>query len=252
MLNTTSSYFYDESINTAREQLLASLALIDESTISENESKNSSEDNLTPTSPKDAGFKDSNKLAVGGDSLLNQGEVDLHWEIVNVSAGGYCLRWNSDETSKAQIGELIALREREANGTYQWRVGAIRWMQYTREFGLEIGVQLLSPNVCPATIKRKNSPSNTIDNCIMLPGINPLKLPATLLLPTQSFRLNDCLEFKALGQIMELKLSGIKEKTGSFTQFIFTKTDTEIKLQSTDRKLSQKETDDFAEIWSSL
>jgi hypothetical protein len=45
--------------------------------------------------------------------IRNKEDDDLHWEVVNISAGGYCLRWASDSTSKAQIGELIAIRERE-------------------------------------------------------------------------------------------------------------------------------------------
>ena len=113
-------------------------------------------------------------------------------------------------------------------------------------------VQLLSPSACSATIKRKSSPDKSSENCIMLPAINPLKLPATLLLPTHSFKIDDYFEFNTLGQIMEIKLSGIKEKTGSFTRFIFTKTETALKLYNTDRKLSHEDTDDFAEIWSSL
>ena len=162
------------------------------------------------------------------------------------------MRWNSDETSKAQIGEVIALRERKSDDTYHWRIGAIRWMQYTREHGLEIGVQLLSPNVCSATIKRISSPERSSLDCMILPGINPLKLAASILLPTQSFKIDDCLKFSAFGQDMEIKLCVIKEKTEFFSQFVFSKTDAPIKVNYTDNDFLPEESDDFAEIWSSL
>ena len=240
---------YKQHSRTLRKQLNSSLELLDAKQ-SEKADTKQGEDTDKPT--PESHLNDLDTTAFNNNLQSNQDDVDSYWKIANVSAGGYCLRWNSDETSKAQIGELIALRESEANGSFQWRVGAIRWMQYTREHGLEIGVQLLSPHVCPAIIKRKNSPDKSSANCIMLPGINPLKLPATILLASHSYKINDCLEFNTLGQIMEIRLIDIKEKTGSFTQFVFTKTETAIKPHNTDRKWSEGDIDDFAEIWSSL
>jgi len=50
---------------------------------------------------------------------LNIEDPDVHWKITNVSAGGYCLRWHAETPSKAQVGELIGIREQEADRTYQ-------------------------------------------------------------------------------------------------------------------------------------
>lgn len=245
-IKKASDPLYDENLLTAREQLDASL------TVSDTTPRNKDTDRTSNQSAAKESATTTAVTAGKNQSEFSSDDVDLHWEIVNVSAGGYCLRWNSDDTSKAQIGELIALREREPNGSYQWRVGAIRWMQYTREHGLEIGVQLLSPKVCTASIKRKNSSEKVSSNCLMLPGINPIKLAATILLPAHTFQVSDNLELTTLGHTMDIRLDKTKEKTGSFTQFLFFKTEVDIKPQQTENSPSIEDSDDFASIWSSL
>ncbi|MCK4703921.1 MAG: hypothetical protein KAT90_00445, partial [Gammaproteobacteria bacterium] len=119
---------------------------------------------------------------------LNKEDDDLHWQVVNISASGYCLRWNSETTSKAQIGELIAINECDAGGAYEWRIGVIRWMQFTPKIGLEIGVQVLSPKVIAAKAHRCNKPDEAPFEALMVPGIRPLNQPATIILPAHAFK----------------------------------------------------------------
>ena len=184
---------------------------------------------------------------------LKKEDADLHWEVINISAGGYCLRWNSDTTSRAQIGELIGLRELEPDGGYQWRIGVIRWMQFTREYGLEIGVQILSPKVISARVRRLNRLDEEPFDSLLLPGIRALKQAPTILLPAHAFKLNDDLQIHACEQTMDIKLGGIKEHTGSFTQFQFSSQDDAKRSQQVEKKTAaEKNKDDFDEIWSSL
>ena len=195
----------------------------------------------------------SRKLLEADMLKLKKEDADLHWEVINVSAGGYCLRWNSDTTSRAQIGELIGLREREPDGGYQWRIGVIRWMQFTREYGLEIGVQVLSPKVIAARVHRLNRPSEEPFHSLMLPGIRALKQAPTILLPSHAFKTNDGLRIHAMEQTMDIELGGIREHTGSFTQFQFSSQDDAKRIQQAEKKTAaEKNRDDFNEIWSSL
>ena len=182
-------------------------------------------------------------------------EYDKHWQIVNVSAGGYCLRWHSNTASRAQIGELIALREKEPDGEYSWRIGVIRWMQFLRESGLEIGVQVLSPKSMSATAQRSNRPNEEPFDCLMLPAIKPLELPPSILLPAHAFRPGDNLTIKLTDQEtdMGIRLDPIKEHTGSFTQFQYTTKEAIESVEKEEKKkLSARNKGDFDEIWSSL
>jgi cyclic-di-GMP-binding protein len=195
----------------------------------------------------------SRKLLEAGQLKHKKADADLHWEVANVSAGGYCLRWSSDTTSRAQIGELIGLREREPDGKYKWRIGVIRWMQYTREHGLEIGVQILSPEVIPARVRRSHRTNEEPFDSLMLPGIRALKQPPTMLLPAHAFKTNDELNILAYDQVMNIKLGEIREHTGTFTQFQFTSKEVAKRTKMMEQKnVAEKNKNDFDELWSSL
>jgi cyclic-di-GMP-binding protein len=179
--------------------------------------------------------------------------ADSHWEVVNISAGGYRLRWNSDDASKAQIGELIALQEFDANKNFEWRIGVIRWMQFTQKFGLEIGVQVLSPKVTSATAQRDNRPNEAPFDCIMLPGIKALNQASSTILPSHAFKTNDKLKVQILEHKLNITLGEIKEHTGSFTQFTYNNTEEHQQIKKQVKKEeASKNKDDFDELWSSL
>jgi len=182
-----------------------------------------------------------------------QQNADSHWEIVNISAGGYCLRWNSDDTSKAQIGELIALQEFDAKDNFEWRIGVIRWMQFTHENGLEIGVQVISPKVVTATAQRVNRPNEIPFECLMLPGIKALNQASSTVLPSHAFKTNDKLVVQILETKIDITLGETKEHTGSFTQFTYKNTEVDKRIKKQVKKEeATKNKDDFDELWSSL
>jgi len=182
-----------------------------------------------------------------------QAQADSHWEIVNISAGGYCLRWNSDDTSKAQIGELISLQEFDTNHNFEWRIGVIRWMQFTQENGLEIGVQVISPKVTTATAQRANRPQEVPFDCLMLPGIKALQQSPSTILPSHAFKPGDKLVARILEKKLDITLDETKEHTGSFTQFTYKNTDVDRRIKKQVKKEeANKKKDDFDELWSSL
>ncbi|MDH5425205.1 MAG: hypothetical protein OEY29_09440 [Gammaproteobacteria bacterium] len=192
-------------------------------------------------------------------------EDDLYWEVINISAGGYCLHWNSDTTSKAQVGELIGIREKEPDHSYHWRAGIIRWMQYTQGSGLDIGVQVLSPKVIIATVERIGTDYQDPFECLMLPGIKPINQPSTLLLPAHAFKIGTLLKIHVYERTINIKLSHVAEHTGSFTQFQFTQVDEKtaagskkqlkkeaVKPAAKQQDHNSEDGDDFDSIWSSL
>ncbi|VAW51266.1 hypothetical protein MNBD_GAMMA06-1089 [hydrothermal vent metagenome] len=182
-----------------------------------------------------------------------QKNTDSHWQIVNISAGGYCLCWNSDDTSKAQIGELIALQEFDTKNNFEWRVGVIRWMQFTQENGLEIGVQIISPKVVAATAQRVNRPNEIPFECLMLPGIKAIKQASSTILPSHAFKTTDKLTVRVLENKIEITLDEIKEHTGSFTQFTYKNTELDRRIKKQVKKEeANKNKEDFDELWSSL
>ncbi|MCK5092645.1 MAG: hypothetical protein KAR30_08975, partial [Gammaproteobacteria bacterium] len=68
------------------------------------------------------------------------------WQILNVSAGGYCLLWDNDKSSNVHVGEMIGIREISEESSGAWIIGVVRWMQYIPDKGLKLGIQILSTN----------------------------------------------------------------------------------------------------------
>ncbi|MDH3525968.1 MAG: hypothetical protein OEM43_00470 [Gammaproteobacteria bacterium] len=145
------------------------------------------------------------------------------WKLQDSSAGGYSLLWDTDTTSGAQVGELVAINTKAENDENRWHLGVIRWMKSTRQQGLEMGIQMLAPGACAiqATICNEKSSVENKMNGILLPEIKALNQPATLLLPSLPFRVG-CTTALQQEKIEErIKLTQQLENTGCFAQFLF-------------------------------
>ncbi len=149
------------------------------------------------------------------------------WDIINTSAGGYGLVWKNPSQSRAQVGDLIALREKEGN-RHLWRMGQIRWLRHTEENDLMAGVKLLAPRTVIATVEKvvssRNHPETPFE-AIMLPGMKTFKQPPSIVAPQGSLGIGDKLTISMLGKQLEITLKSVGEDPNFFTQFFYKSTD---------------------------
>lgn len=155
-----------------------------------------------------------------GATGMNPAET---WNMVNMSAGGYCLLWDSEAASCSQVGELVAICMSEESGRNSRQLGVIRWMKFTPELGLELGIQLLSPGataVWAYICENDVQPNNKLQG-ILLPEIRAINQAASLLLPSLPFR-TGCMSTIVLhGSRQDIILTRQVENTGSFAQYHF-------------------------------
>ena len=167
------------------------------------------------------------------------------WEVVNTGAGGYGLLWGNDTPSPAQVGELIALREREYN-VHHWRIGVIRWLRNSPQKGLEIGLQLIAPRSVVVSIESIQNRSYSADmplEALMLPGLKAIKQPPSLLVPNHAFTVGDILQVSVLGKELDIELKRIGENPSFYTQFFYRSSEI---IQAVNAK------EDFDELWNRL
>ncbi len=167
------------------------------------------------------------------------------WEVVNTGAGGYGLLWANDMPSPAQVGELIALREREYN-IHHWRIGVIRWLRNTPKRGLEIGLQLIAPRSVVVSIESIQNRSYSEEmpfEALLLPGLKTIKQPPSLLVPDQIFTVSDILEVSVLNKKLDIELKKIGENPSFYTQFFYRSSEV---LQAVSTK------EDFDGLWNRL
>jgi len=146
------------------------------------------------------------------------------WKMVDVSTGGYCLLWESNDVSSAQVGELLAIRTGAEDSNDSWMLGVIRWMKFTPERGLVLGAQLMASGATPvrACLCTDKSAAENKSLGILLPGDKSLNQQASLLLPSLQFRTGCLCTLTREGNDEQIMLVRQMENTGSFTRFHFT------------------------------
>jgi len=143
------------------------------------------------------------------------------WKTLNAGAGGYCLLWDHDKSSNAQIGEIVGIREAGNGNGSSWRIGVVRWMQYIRNHGVKLGIQILAPNA--STIQSrlmKGAVSKKQEySCLSLPEMKIIQQPASLLTPSMHYKVGDALILNDHGKMMNVQLTRLLENTGNYSRF---------------------------------
>jgi len=200
--------------------------------------------------------------AVGSELLKEGSAARQEWSVINKSSGGFGLKWTGESTTRAHVGELIALREAPAEKQpTQWRIGMLRWMQFSNANSFVCGVQTISPRIVPVIVERKRSVSNvdiTIQECLMLPEIKPIGQASSLIAPAHMFRLGEIVTIKVGGRELKYKLIDLEEQTGSFSQFLIQSTSvgtTKTAAFAEPKKSTPSthdEDDEFGSLWDKL
>ncbi len=175
------------------------------------------------------------------------------WKMVNVSAGGYCMLWDNPETTRAQVGELLGIREESDPDTFHWRLGVIRWMKYDEKRGLELGVQMLSPGAV-AIAARPDTPQSDDESYtrgLLLPEIASIQQRATLLLPSPPFKVGTTAVANCHGKDVRVQLTELVENTGSFAQFQYVSLG-EIEAPRDSGAPDKKDPQDYDDLWELL
>lgn len=173
-------------------------------------------------------------------------------DMVNVSAGGYCLLCQDNCSCIANVGDLIAIREHLNQDINQWGIGVIRRMKMTGQDHLEVGVQMLTPNAVAtaARIIHPDGKKGEYMRSLMLPELRAINQPATLITPNLPFKVGSDVDLNLNNRTMRISLVRKLESTGSFTQFEFTGSiDTDSRKDEVEDKNQEQ---DYESVWSSL
>lgn len=175
------------------------------------------------------------------------------WKMLNVSAGGYCMLWDNPETTRAQVGELLGIREESDPDTFHWRLGVIRWLKFEDKRGLELGVQMLSPGAVAVAARMDAGRSRDEDYTrgLLLPEIASIQQRSTLLLPSPPFKVGDTAITNCHGRDVRVKLTELLENTGSFAQFQFESLG-EIETHKRRSPSAKPEPRDYDDVWELL
>lgn len=166
-------------------------------------------------------------------------------DIVDISAGGYCLEWHTEIPLQLKAGELLGIRE---PGRFKWAIAAVRWVQQARGSS-QIGIQMLAPQAQPAAaaVIQKTGDDAEYLRVLALPAQRLANRPASLLTNAVSFHEQQKIKLYQGGTLTTLQLTRRLFTTGTISQFAY-------KALATaniddDKPSSKSKADDFAAVW---
>jgi len=135
------------------------------------------------------------------------------------SAGGLRLMLNAPTDVHLRVGDLVGLRYPTPD---RWRASVVRWIRNPQPEIMEAGLQLLAPELNTAAVRRAsdNGEQHQYFQALLLPENIGLKLPASVLLPSGTYRLNEPLEINSSDKSQVVIAQQCLEQNGSFDQLV--------------------------------
>lgn len=178
-------------------------------------------------------------------------------QTVNMSANGYCLKWNKTPSTNVTSGEIVAIK---SDQNAPWHLGAIRWVEKLpdEQQALQLGVELLSPNAEAYAAYITNHQGHALSDFIRV-----LKLPAmkdinssTLITPAVNFAAGQKIALVKDGQEQLLSLEELVHSTGNYRQFSYkvleplAKSVSSVSINAS--KINASDNTDFDDVWKTL
>ncbi len=169
--------------------------------------------------------------------------------LINISPGGYGLHWTGKRPKSLQPGELVGVRE---EGSSKWAIGLVSWMNHPQAEGVQIGVELLSPNAEPAAARllNKKGINDQPVRALILPEIPAIAQPVSVLVPRLHFRQGSKVELFHPALSGRFQLTAQMKETHSFCRFQFRKQETH--HEQTALAENGVSGDEFDSIWNKL
>ncbi|MET0379004.1 MAG: hypothetical protein ABW049_08440 [Spongiibacteraceae bacterium] len=140
-------------------------------------------------------------------------------ETVNISPGGFCLKWPPESAAQIRTGEIVGIRERNHKN---WSIGVIRWVRLL-ESGPQLGIELLSPTATPfgARVIQKTGPQGEFQRVLVLPEMKQSGQTTTLITPRLPFRSGQKIVLVYRDKETRIQLVRRLMSTTAFSQFEF-------------------------------
>ena len=118
------------------------------------------------------------------ESVITSGGVFRvdRWQIKDAAPKGLQLVRHDSAHTYVRVGDVVGIQQMDEIG--RWSAGVVRWMKSPGADNLEMGVELIASGVKPVAVAPVRSASGRdYQPALLLPAIEALRRPATLLLP---------------------------------------------------------------------
>lgn len=172
-------------------------------------------------------------------------------QTVNISPGGFCLKWPPESATQIRTGEIVGIRERNHKN---WSIGIIRWVRLL-ESGPQLGIELLSPTATPfgARVIQKTGPQAQFQRVLVLPEMKQAGQPTTLITPRLPFRSGQKVALVYRDKETRIQLVRRLVSTTAFSQFEFRRLGAAVPTADAGTETKSPSGDSgFDSLWDSL
>lgn len=159
---------------------------------------------------------------VAPESFQSSAE-ELHvdrWQIKDTAPRGLQLIRRGESHTYLRIGDVVGVQQ--VNDIGHWSAGVVRWMKSPDVDKLEMGIELLSSNLMPAAVALARGAVREYRPGLILPAIETLHQPATLLVPRGVYATgNDLWLAQEAADVRLVRLLQRFEHTSMFELFVF-------------------------------
>lgn len=172
-----------------------------------------------------------------------------NWAILNESARGLMLQSEQECKNKAQVGELISISRKLNGRSWRWGIGVIRWIKFSQDKQMQMGIEILNPNAAAVGIRAGSSEISAIQRTLMLPELKNIKEPASLITSPVPWRVGNKIVINMLGKDVQATLTKSVQNTGLFAQFQF---EIENAQKPPELDSTAPKEQEFNNIWSTI
>jgi cyclic-di-GMP-binding protein len=175
--------------------------------------------------------KQSVKLSIGFDAacILFKAKHKIQevlgsaWEVINISAEGYAIKTEDLVHTAINIGDIVTIQEK-ANSKPM--LGYVIWLNSKIDH-IQAGIRLLSPTTKFVTIKTHDS--DELENALLLPKIDAVKLPTSIIVKKGSLKANSIINVtKMSDKTGQLQIKSMIERSPSFNRFEYSLIDDDL------------------------
>jgi hypothetical protein len=142
------------------------------------------------------------------------------WQVRDVSPEGLLLTQDGEPSVKLRVGDALGIQRTNAVG--HWNVGIVRWFKAHGENGIEAGVELISPDAAPASLRAVAENETSVPVPVLsLPAVEAAHRPASLLAPRGVLQVGkDFFLAEADRSTRRVRILDAIERTGAVEQVV--------------------------------
>ena len=145
--------------------------------------------------------------------------IDSRWQVRDESAAGLSLARSGDLGVPIRVGDLLGIQN---SALQQWRIGVVRWVKSADAQHVEMGVEMLAPHAVPVAVRPAGVKGATFNQALLLPSIEALRQPASLLLARGSSLPGEDLELvEGKQSARRVRILNTVERSAGFAQVVF-------------------------------